>query len=95
MGEIPSTELRSRASGREKSLQQSPVSEWEKSHSGVSWRDVGEPALPLPSEGNPILGRALEVVWMNIQAQNETLNKILNVDVGSGVLVRSSDLGND
>ena len=67
--EIPSTELRSWDSGRGKSLQQSPVSEWEKSHNGVSWR-VEEPVCRL-QWGNLISGWALEVIRMGIQACNE------------------------
>ena len=92
-GEIPSTELRTRAFGKGKSLQLIPVSEWGNSHSEVSWQDVGEFASPLPSGGNPISGRALEVVRMNIQAHNKMLNKILNANVGkTGCMSLAHDL---
>jgi len=49
VGEISSTVLQSRDHEREKSLQKSPDSEWEKSHSGVSWMPEGESVFSPPS----------------------------------------------
>ena len=84
MGEIPTTKLQSRASGRGKSLQQSLVSEWGKSHNGVSWRDIEDPVLLLrvgeiPARDNQTI---LKVIRIHIHENIETLNDIIDANAG-------------
>ena len=59
------------------------VFEWRKSHSGVSWLDEEEPVLLSPSGKIPSRDNqtVLKVIRMHMQAYNETLNKILDVNV--------------